>query len=196
MNPDLWTLKTQQAFADAQALARERGHQELGEEHLLAALIAQDGGVAGEILKKAGVDPLAARAELDRALAKKPQVAGGRSYASPVIERAFGKAEQRMKAMKDEFVSVEHVLLGLMDDGGPAAKILARLGLTPDKALAALTSVRGSQRVTSQNPETTYASLEKYGRDLTAAARRGKLDPVIGRGAEIRSVIQALILRT
>ena len=196
MNPDLWTLKTQQAFADAQALARERGHQELGEEHLLAALLAQDGGVAGEILKKAGVDPLAARAELDRALAKKPQVAGGRPYASPVLQKIFEKAERRMKAMKDEFVSVEHVLLGLMDDGGAAAGILARLGLTPDKALAALTSVRGSQRVTSQNPEATYASLEKYGRDLTAAARRGKLDPVIGRDAEIRRVIQVLTRRT
>jgi ATP-dependent Clp protease ATP-binding subunit ClpB len=196
MNPDRWTLKTQQAFSDAQALAQRRGHQELSEEHLLAALLAQDGGVVPEILKKAGVDPKAAAAETERALAKKPQVSGGRLHASPDLDKAMAKAEERMAAMKDEFVSVEHVLLGLMDNGSNAAKILSRLGLTPDKTLAALTQVRGSQRVTSQDPETSYQALEKYGRDLTAAARRGKLDPVIGRDAEIRRVIQVLARRT
>jgi ATP-dependent Clp protease ATP-binding subunit ClpB len=196
MNPDRWTLKTQQAFADAQALAQQRGHQELSEEHLLAALLAQDGGVVPEILKKAGVDPKSAAAEADRALAKKPQVSGGKMHASPALDKALAKAEDRMKAMKDEFVSVEHVLLGLLDNGESAAKIFSRLGLTPDKALAALTPVRGGQRVTSQDPETSYQALEKYGRDLTSAARRGKLDPVIGRDAEIRRVIQVLARRT
>jgi len=196
MNPDRWTLKTQQAFSDAQALAQRRGHQELGEEHLLAALLSQEGGIAGELLKKAGADPKAVAAEVERALAKKPQVSGGRQHASPDLEKAIAKAEDRMTAMKDEFVSVEHVLLGLLDNGGGAAKILARVGLTPDKILAALTQVRGSQRVTSQEPEATYQALEKYGRDLTAAARRGKLDPVIGRDAEIRRVIQVLSRRT
>jgi len=196
MNPDRWTLKTQQAFSDAQSLAQRRGHQELGEEHLLAALLSQDGGVVGETLKKAGADPAAVAAEVERALAKKPQVSGGKSYASPDLEKALVKAEDRMKAMKDEFISVEHVLLGLMDNGDGAAKILARMGLTPDKVLAALTQVRGSQRVTTQEPETTYQALEKYGRDLTSAARRGKLDPVIGRDGEIRRVIQVLARRT
>jgi ATP-dependent Clp protease ATP-binding subunit ClpB len=196
MNPDRWTLKTQQAFSDARALAQRRGHQELTEEHLLAALLAQDGGVVSEVLKKAGVDPKAAAAEAERALAKKPQVSGGQMHAAPDLDRALAKAEDRMTAMKDEFVSVEHVLLGLMDNGEGAAKILSRLGLTPDKVLAALTQVRGSQRVTSQDPETSYQALEKYGRDLTAAARRGKLDPVIGRDAEIRRVIQVLARRT
>ena len=153
MNPDRWTLKTHQTFADAQALAQRRGHQELSEEHLLAALISKEGGIIGEVLKKAGTDPKAVSSEIDRVLSKQPQ-AGGRLYASPDVEKTMVKAEDRMKAMKDEFVSVEHVLLGLMDNGGGAAKLLARLDLTPDKALAALVSVRGSQRVTSQDPET------------------------------------------
>jgi len=196
MNPDRWTLKTQQAFSDAQALAQRRGHQELSEEHLLAALLSQDGGVASELLKKAGADPKAAAAEVDRALAKKPQVSGGRMHASPDLDKAMLKAEDRMKAMKDEFVSVEHVLLGLMDNDENAAQILSRLGLTPDKILAALTQIRGNQRVTSQEPEASYQALEKYGRDLTAAARAGKLDPVIGRDVEIRRVIQVLARRT
>ena len=196
MNPDHWTHKTQQAFADAQALAQKRGHQELTEEHLLLALLSQEGGIVSELLSKAGVAPKSAQNEVERVLAKKPQVSGGRLHASPDLEKSLIKAEDRMKAMKDEFVSVEHVLLGLMDNGGGAAKILARLGLTPDKALAALTQVRGCQRVTSQEPEGSYQALEKYGRDLTSAARRGKLDPVIGRDAEIRRVIQVLARRT
>ncbi|OGS01488.1 MAG: hypothetical protein A2V88_03020 [Elusimicrobia bacterium RBG_16_66_12] len=196
MNPDRWTLKTQQAFTDAQDLAQKRGHQELAEEHLLCALLSQEGGIVPDILKKARVDPQSARDEVERVLSKKPHVTGGKLHASPDLEKTLIKAEDRMKAMKDEFVSVEHVLLGLMDNGEAAAKILARLGLTPDKALAALTQVRGSQRVTSQEPESSYQALEKYGRDLTSAARRGKLDPVIGRDAEIRRVIQVLARRT
>ena len=196
MNPDRWTHKTQQAVQDAQALAQSRGHQELAPEHLLAALLAQDGGVVPETLKKAGVEPKSVSAEIEKALSRKPQVSGGKLYASDAIEKIMLKAEERMKAMKDEFVSAEHVVLGLLDAGGDAAKTLAKAGLTPDKFLAALTQVRGSQRVTSQEPEATYQPLEKYGRDLTAAARRGKLDPVIGRDAEIRRVIQVLSRRT
>jgi ATP-dependent Clp protease ATP-binding subunit ClpB len=196
MNPDRWTHKTQEALQDAQSLAQSRGHQELAPEHLLAALLAQGGGIVPETLKKAGLDPKAVTAELDKALARKPQVSGGKLYASDALEKVMQKAEERMKAMKDEFVSAEHVVLGLLDAGGDAAKILAKAGLTPDKFLAALTQVRGSQRVTSQEPEATYQALEKYGRDLTAAARRGKLDPVIGRDAEIRRVIQVLSRRT
>ena len=196
MNPDRWTLKTQQAFQDAQALAQARGHQELLPEHLLAALLAADAGVAPETLKKAGLDPRAVSAELEKALARRPSVSGGKLYAGEALEAVMLKAEERMKAMKDEFVSAEHVVLGLLDAGGDAAKLLAKAGLTPDKFLAALTQVRGSQRVTTQEPEATYQALEKYGRDLTAAARRGKLDPVIGRDAEIRRVIQVLSRRT
>jgi ATP-dependent Clp protease ATP-binding subunit ClpB len=196
MNPDRWTLKTQEAFQDAQSQAERRGHPELTPEHLLAALLAQDGGVVPETLKKAGVDPKAAAAEIERLLAKKPQVQGGKLHASASLDAALRKAEDRMKALKDEFVSAEHVLLGILDLGGDGAKALAKLGLPPDKFLAALTQTRGSQRVTSQEPEATYQALEKYGRDLTAMARRGKLDPVIGRDAEIRRVIQVLSRRT
>jgi ATP-dependent Clp protease ATP-binding subunit ClpB len=196
MNPDRWTHKTQQAFSDAQALAQSRGHQELSPEHLLAALLAQDGGIVPETIKKAGVDLKAVSAELEKALARKAQVSGGKLYAADALDKIMLKAEERMKAMKDEFVSAEHVVLGLLDAGGDAAKILAKAGLTPDKFLAALTQVRGSQRVTSQEPEATYQALEKYGRNLTEAARRGKLDPVIGRDAEIRRVIQVLSRRT
>ncbi len=196
MNPDRWTLKTQQAVADAQALAQKRGHQEVTDLHLLAALLSQEGGVAGEVLKKAGIELKTAAAEADKALGKLPQVSGGRRHAADALEDALAKAEERMAAMKDEFVSVEHVLLGLMDAGASAARVLSRLGLDADKALSALTQVRGAQRVTSQDPEASYQALEKYGRDLTAAARRGKLDPVIGRDAEIRRVIQVLARRT
>ncbi|MBI5245681.1 MAG: AAA family ATPase [Elusimicrobia bacterium] len=196
MNPDRWTLKTQEAFQDAQSRAERRGHAELTPEHLLAALLAQDGGVVPETLKKAGVDPKAADAELEKLLARRPQVQGGKLSASASLEAVLRKAEDRMRALKDEFVSAEHVLLGILDVGGDAAKLLAKTGLTPDKFLAALTQTRGSQRVTTQEPEATYQALEKYGRDLTAAARRGKLDPVIGRDAEIRRVIQVLSRRT
>ncbi len=196
MNPDRWTLKTQEAFQDAQTSAQRRGHPELTPEHLLAALLAQDAGVVPETLKKGGIEPRTAAAEIEKILAKRPQVSGAKFHASASIESALFKAEERMKALKDEFVSVEHVLLGILDAGGDGARALAKLGLTPDKFLAALTQTRGSQRVTSQEPEATYQALEKYGRDLTAAARRGKLDPVIGRDAEIRRVIQVLSRRT
>src|SRR5256885_6668542 len=120
MNPDRWTHKTQQAFSDAQALAQSRGHQELSPEHLLAALLAQDAGILPETLKKAGVEPKAVSAELDKALARKPQVSGGKLYASDALDKIMVKAEERMKAMKDEFVSAEHVVLGLLDAGGDA----------------------------------------------------------------------------
>ncbi len=196
MNPDRWTHKTQEAFADAQSQAERRGHPELTPEHLLASLLAQEGGIVPETLKKAALDPKAAAAEVEKFLAKKPSVWGGKLHASSSLDGVLRKAEDRMKAMKDEFISAEHVLLGMLDAGGDAVKILARMGLTPDKFLAALTQTRGSQRVTSQEPEATYQALEKYGRDLTAAARRGKLDPVIGRDAEIRRVIQVLSRRT
>jgi len=196
MNPDKWTHKTQEALRDAQSAAERRGHPELTPEHLLAALLAQDGGVVPETLKKAGIDPRAAAAEVEKFLAKKPQVQGGKLHASASLEGVMRKAEDRMTLLKDEFVSAEHVLLGILDAGGDGARLLAKLGLTPDKFLAALTQTRGSQRVTSQEPEATYQALEKYGRDLTAAARRGKLDPVIGRDGEIRRVIQVLSRRT
>ena len=196
MNPARWTLKTQEAFQDAHTQAERRGHPELTPEHMLAAMLSQNGGIVLETLKRAGVDARAAVADVEALLAKKPQVTGGKLQVSAALDGVLRKAEDRMKALKDEFISTEHVLLGLLDAGGDGAKLLSKLGLTPDKFLAALTQTRGAQRVTSQEPEATYQALEKYGRDLTAAARRDKLDPVIGRDAEIRRVIQVLSRRT
>ena len=198
MNLDQWTTRSQQALQDAQRLAENRGHQELSDEHLLESLLSQIEGVVPEVLRKAGLDPRAAAQAVEKELAKRPRVSGetAQPYASRDLTRALSAAEERMKAMKDEFVSVEHLLLGLLDAGASAARLLAGLGLTPDKALAALVSVRGSQRVTSPDPEGTFQALEKYGRDLTSQARRGKLDPVIGRDSEIRRVIQVLSRRT
>jgi ATP-dependent Clp protease ATP-binding subunit ClpB len=138
MNPELWARMTRRALAEAQELARRRGHQEVGEEHLLAALFALDDGFVPRTLAKAGVDLDAAAHEVERALAKLPPDAGGRLGASPHWERALVKAEERRRALNAKLVTVEHVLLGLMDNGDDAAKLLARLGVTPDMLLARL----------------------------------------------------------
>ncbi len=196
MNLDKWTTKSQDAIQRSQRLAEERGHQELSEEHLLLALLTQPDGVVPEVLRKAGQDPDALAADVEKTLAKRPQVSGGQLYPSQGLTKALRLAEDRMKAMKDEFVSVEHLLLGLIDAGGAAARLLREHRVDADHFLHALKGVRGAQRVTSQDPEGTFQALEKYGRDLTAAARRGKLDPVIGRDGEIRRVIQVLSRRT
>jgi ATP-dependent Clp protease ATP-binding subunit ClpB len=196
MNLDKWTTKSQEALQRSQRLAEERGHQELTEEHLLLALLTQPDGVVPEIVRKAGQDPDALVRDVEKALAKRPQVSGGQLYPSQALTKTLRLAEERMKAMKDEFVSVEHLLLALVDNNDGAAKLLRDHTLTDDRILHALKGVRGAQRVTTQDPEGTFQALEKYGRDLTAAARRGKLDPVIGRDGEIRRVIQVLSRRT
>jgi len=196
METDRWTTKSQQALQVAQRLAQERSHQELGEEHLLAALLRQEDGVIPEVVRRAGADPAAlARAALKR-LDRRPRVQGGSPYASAGLARALQAADARRQAMKDDYVSVEHILLGMLDADSQGAQLLRETGLDAEKVLAAVAQVRGSQRVTSADPEGTFQSLEKYGRDLTATARRGKLDPVIGRDAEIRRVIQVLSRRT
>ena len=196
MNLDKWTTKSQEAIQRSQRLAEERGHQELSEEHLLLALLTQPDGVVPEALRKAGQDPDALAGDVESALSKRPQVSGGQLYPSQGLTKALRLAEDRMKAMKDEFVSVEHLLLGLIDANGSAARVLREHKIDADHFLHALKAVRGAQRVTTQDPEGTFQALEKYGRDLTAAARRGKLDPVIGRDGEIRRVIQVLSRRT
>jgi ATP-dependent Clp protease ATP-binding subunit ClpB len=196
MNLDHWTTRSQQALQEAHRLAEDRSHQELTEEHLLLTLLRQSEGVVPEVARKAGLDPKVLEEALERELSGRPKVSGGQIYSSPGLQRALRGAEQRMAAMKDEFVSVEHLLLGIIDARGPASRLLQSQGLSAEKALSALTEVRGAQRVTSADPEGTFQALEKYGRDLTAAARKGKLDPVIGRDTEIRRVIQVLSRRT
>jgi ATP-dependent Clp protease ATP-binding subunit ClpB len=197
MNLDRYTTKAQESIVRAQTLALEYGHTQVEPLHVAIGLMEQKDGVAPEVIAKIGGRPAVVQADLNRALQNKPRVSG--SNAQPTVSRAlletFNRAESQASQMKDEYVSTEHLLIGLVGDRevGP---ILARAGVALDTILQALAAIRGGQRVTSQDPEGTYKSLEKYGRDLTAIARQGKLDPVIGREDEIRRVVQVLSRRT
>src|SRR5690349_705127 len=200
MNLQKYTEKAQEAVLAAQSLATEHNNTQIEPEHLLLALLEQDGGVVPAILQKLNV-PIApliqqTQSEVDR-LAR---LSGGPAEprVSARLNAVANKAETEAKNIKDDFVSTEHLLLALIDEGGraPAAQVLKAAGVTRDRVLQVLSQIRGNQRVTSQNPEATYAALEKYGRDLTAQAEKGKLDPVIGRDEEIRRVIQVLSRRT
>ena len=196
MNLDKYTQKSQEAVLNAQRLAEELNHQTIEPAHLLMALLTQDEGVAPAIVTKVSGSVLALREELGKTLENRPKVYGGNTRVG--LSRAAGdvlqSAEKFAKGMKDEYVSTEHIFLGLTESS--EGKLLASYGLTKESILKALTEVRGSQRVTSANPEDTYDALGKYGRDLTDMARRGKLDPVIGRDEEIRRLIQILSRRT
>jgi ATP-dependent Clp protease ATP-binding subunit ClpB len=196
MNLDKYTQKSQEAILAAQQLAQNYSHQAIEPAHLLLALLQQDQGVVPAIVTKVSGSPQALSQELQSDLDKRPKISGANldvSLSRPAAD-VLQAAERYAKGMQDEYVSTEHLLLGLTDS--PEGKRLSQHGLTKDAVLAALKTVRGSQRVTSENPESTYQSLEKYGRDLTAMARQGKLDPVIGRDEEIRRVVQILSRRT
>ena len=196
------TEKAQEALRAAQSEATRLGHQQIDVEHLLLALLDQEGGLAKSILDKSGVDADQVRERVETELARLPKVssttgAAGEVYITGRLNRLLVQAEDEAKQLKDDYVSVEHILLAIVDErSGSAGRILSELGLTRDKLMQALRQVRGSQRVTSQNPEATYEALERYGRDLTKQAAQGKLDPVIGRDEEIRRVIQVLSRRT
>jgi ATP-dependent Clp protease ATP-binding subunit ClpB len=199
MNINKYTEKAQEAILAAQQLADREGHPEILPEHLLLTLVEQREGIVPEIIRKMNADPAAlasaVRAELDRL----PRAQGGTQVGlSPRLRHVTNAAEQEAERLKDEYVSTEHLVVAIASEGGrsPAARLLQQRGITKDAILQAMTAVRGSQRVTSQNPETTYQALERYGRDLTELARKGKLDPVIGRDDEIRRVIQVLSRRT
>jgi ATP-dependent Clp protease ATP-binding subunit ClpB len=199
MNPDRYTVKSREAVDRAQRIARDHSHQELQPEHLLAALLQEEpGGTVQALLAKLGVQGTALAAALDEALARLPRVQGGAMHMGPSLRDVFDRAEAQAERLKDEFVSVEHLLLALADGAHPGAaqRALARSGVTPEAVLQALATVRGGQRVTDESPEDKYQALSRYGRDLTAAARQGKLDPVIGRDDEIRRVVQVLARRT
>src|SRR5437870_944923 len=192
------TLKVQEALQQAGGIAARRSHQGIDVEHLLLALLEDGGALASSLLEAAGVAPRAVREALERELARRPQVRGpaagpAQTFITQRLSQVLAKAEDEMKALKDEYLSVEHILLTVVDD--PASALRA-VGLTRERLMAALQQVRGSQRVTSPDPEATYQALEKYGRDLTRLAAQGKLDPVIGRDDEIRRVIQVLSRRT
>jgi len=200
MNVERLTQKSQEALRDAQTLAVRRNHQGVDVEHLLAALLAQSDGVAPVLLERASVPVADLRERVERELQRVPQVAGPGSgstpYATQRLAKLFGEAENEAAKLKDEYVSVEHLLLAMLDESGAVGRTLKQIGLSREKLMEALRGVRGNQRVTSQDPESTYQSLEKFGRDLTALATQGKLDPVIGRDEEVRRVIQVLSRRT
>jgi ATP-dependent Clp protease ATP-binding subunit ClpB len=198
MRPERLTLKSQEALERAQRLARDHGHQELAPEHLLAALLDEPEGTIAATLSKLGVhrEDLVRRA--DEALEGLPRVRGGSMYLGDRLRALLDRAEDAAGRLKDEYVSVEHLLMALADPAteGEAHATLDAAGVTPEALLQALAQVRGGQRVTDASPEDKYQALSRYGRDLTAMARQGKLDPVIGRDDEIRRVVQVLARRT
>jgi ATP-dependent Clp protease ATP-binding subunit ClpB len=198
MRIDRYTQKMQEALQGAQDSAAKSQSSEIGNEHFLLALLDQGEGVTRPLLEKIGVSADALRSRLETDLARRPKVSGAVSdlRISNDLRRTLDSAESEMSKLKDEYVSAEHYLLALAGENNSAGKALKELGATRDKIMQGLQQVRGSQRVTDQNPEGKYQTLEKYGRDLTQLARRGKIDPVIGRDNEIRRVMQVLSRRT
>src|SRR2546426_1668513 len=195
--PDRLTEKTQEAIQQAQALAQEAQQQEITPEHLLLALLQQADGTVPPILQQIGVDPTRVAAELKAQLDRLPKVYGAESYLGSRLRRLLDAAWNEMERLKDEYLSTEHILLALVEEANSeGARLLQRARVSREKILQALTQVRGSSRVTDASPESKFQALEKYSRDLTALAREGKLDPVIGREQEIRRVIQVLSRRT
>jgi ATP-dependent Clp protease ATP-binding subunit ClpB len=195
---DKLTVKAQEALQAAQEMGARSGQQQIEPLHLLWALVAQGDGVVPPLLDKLGVSPTVVAGEIEKQIERLPKVSGISDQflsktSNAVLERAFDEAGR----LKDDYVSTEHILLGIAGaDRDPAGQLLARRGASHDAILQAMTTIRGSHRVTSQNPEATYRAVEQYARDLTDLARRGKLDPVIGRDEEIRRVMQILVRRT
>ena len=198
MRLDKLTTKSQEALQQAQLLAEKRNHQAIDVEHLLFALLGQKEGVVLSLLQKLGVPAGTLVDRLQKALDRLPQVTGaaGQTFITPRLKKIIEGAETEAEALKDEYVSTEHLLLSIVQESGESGKVLRELGASRDKILNALVTIRGAQRITDPNPEEKYQALEKYSRDLTDLARKGKLDPVIGRDDEIRRVIQVLSRRT
>jgi ATP-dependent Clp protease ATP-binding subunit ClpB len=198
MNLNKFTEKAQEAVMTAQNLATEFTHSEIVPEHLLVALVEQSGGIVPSVLRKLTLEPSRVAQEARALLKTLPQAYGADVRFSPRMKLIFDSAQAEATRLQDEFVSTEHLLLALATEVGrsPAAQLLQRLGASKDTLYNAMTQVRGNQRVTSQNPESTYEALTRYGRDLTELARKGKLDPVIGRDEEVRRTIQVLARRT
>ncbi|MGD9141698.1 MAG: AAA family ATPase, partial [bacterium] len=198
MRLDRFTIKAQEAIEGAQKVATDKSNQEITPEHLMAALLEQTEGVIVPLLKKVGANPETIAVDLGGEIDKLPKVYGAESgsHMSQTLRKVFDNSFKEMERLKDEYVSSEHLLIGIIDTPCPASEVLKRSGVTRDNIYQALQEVRGGQRVTDQNPEDKYQALERFGRDLVALARQGKLDPVIGRDDEIRRVIQVLSRRT
>jgi ATP-dependent Clp protease ATP-binding subunit ClpB len=196
-----FTEKLQEAIRSSQAVALRNGHQQVDAEHVLLALIDQPQGIAGNLLRRMKVDAGSLRGKVQAELDRLPKVSGPQGapdqiYVTTRFTKLFADAEEDAKRRRDDFVSIEHVMVALLADQGAAGRILRETGVNAAKLESAIAEMRGTQRVTTQNPEATYEALERYGRDLTKAAADGKLDPVIGRDEEIRRVIQVLSRRT
>ena len=195
------TQKAQEAVSSAQTKAARYSHQQVDVEHLLASLLEQEGGLASSIFSKAGINADGLKRRIEQELERMPKVSQGggapdQIYITGRLNRLLAQAEDEAKKLKDEYISIEHLLLAMTEDGGAAGRVLKEFGLTREKLASSLKEIRGNQRVTSQNPEATYEALGKYGRDFTKLAAQGKLDPVIGRDEEIRRVIQVLSRRS
>lgn len=192
------TTKLQEALQSAQQLALRSAHPELRSTHLLLALLQQEGGIVAPLIEKAEGDPTALKASVALALDAEPHIqgAGSQPQMSYGLRSVLDQGEQLREAMGDEYLSVEHMLLGMLQGSSPVADLLKEAGLTTNKVEEALKEIRGNQKVTDEDPEEKYQTLEKYGQDLTARAREGKIDPVIGRDEEIRRVLQVLSRRT
>lgn len=199
MRFDKFTQKVQEALQEAQSLAGQFSHQAVDVEHLLAALMRQPEGIVPAALKKLGADTRSVQREVERALNGLPKVsgAGTQAYMTPRLNRVLENLFEEAKRLKDEFVSAEHILIAMTEDKeGPAGKALRGAGVTKDAIYRALVDIRGSQRVTDQNPEEKYQALERYARDFNELAKKGSFDPVIGRDEEIRRIMQVLSRRT
>jgi ATP-dependent Clp protease ATP-binding subunit ClpB len=198
MRFDRFTVKAQEAVQAAQSLADQHSHQVIEPEHLLLALLQQQEGVVGPLLGKLGARPEAVARQIEGELGRLPKVkGGGKQYASERLEGVLNRAWEEAQRLKDEYCSTEHLLIAIAQEkAGAAARVLAAAGVTPEAIYRALVDVRGTQRVTDANPEEKYQALQRYSKDLTDLARKGKLDPVIGRDEEIRRVVQVLSRRT
>src|SRR2546427_10169008 len=198
MNIQHYTERAQEALVAAQRLAEAVSQQQVEPEHLLSVLLTTPESVPAEVVRRLQASPEDLAAEIQHDLDRLPKVYGGQLYIGERLRKVLSRSEKEAEQLKDDYVSTEHLLLAIADEAetGGAGKLLRARGLNRERVLQALTQIRGNQRVTTQNPEATYQALEKYGRDLTASAREGKLDPVIGRDQEIRRVIQVLSRRT
>jgi len=198
MKLEKFTFKAQEALQSAQKLAESYNHTELHPEHLLKAMIEQEGGIIPTILDRLGINSKIISTELDEILERLPRVAGGayQLYLSMPLKQVLDRAEALAKEMRDAYISTEHLLLAIIDSPTKAGEALRRRGATFTSAMEVIKQIRKGRRITDQNPEEQYQALERFGRDLTALARAGKLDPVIGRDEEIRRVMHILSRRT
>jgi ATP-dependent Clp protease ATP-binding subunit ClpB len=197
MNIQKFTQKSIEAVNNLEKIASDYGNQEIEQEHLLYALIHQEDSLIARLIEKMGIQKTYFEDSLEQAIERRPKVSGGQAYIGQYLNQALISAEDEAKKMGDEYVSVEHLFLSVMDHASPSVRqFLKEFGLTRDRFLQALSTVRGNQRVTTDSPEATYDSLAKYGTELVGKARDQKMDPIIGRDDEIRNVIRILSRKT